>query len=98
MKHWRDRAACKGVDPDLFFPRRGDGIGKQHAVIKEYCEQCPVRRQCLEVGLREIKGIWGGKTVEERRELRKRKERSNIRLIPPSISLIDILEKIGVDT
>lgn len=30
------------------------------------CAQCPVRRQCLETGLNEEWGMWGGYTKPER--------------------------------
>lgn len=42
---WRELAACRGLDPDLFHPRRGDKAGYMKA--KSICEGCPVRWQCL---------------------------------------------------
>ena len=38
---WMDRAACRGMDVNLFFPEHNDGRGKA------ICERCPVREDCL---------------------------------------------------
>ncbi len=73
---WRDRAACAapGVDPELFFPDRGEH-GKA-ARAKRICAGCPVRGACLADALAvsgsEDYGIRGGTTREERRWPRKR--------------------------
>ena len=72
MTHnWRDKAACKGVDPDLFFPQRGDSIRE----AKEVCQGCVVRLDCLEYALvnGENLGIWGGYSERERRRMRRRR-------------------------
>jgi len=41
----------------------------------ELCEDCPVRRECLEAALAdpELIGLWGGSTEAERREIRQRR-------------------------
>lgn len=39
---------------------------------KAVCRQCPAQTACLEAGLHEQYGIWGGTTEEERKALRKR--------------------------
>jgi WhiB family redox-sensing transcriptional regulator len=55
---WRADAACHGIDPDQFFPRRGDNVGAVQAV----CRSCTVRVECLDYALAhsEVVGIWGG--------------------------------------
>lgn len=65
---WQADAACRGVDPDLFFPERGESTRE----AKEICGICPVRRACLEHALAhgERHGIWGGTSERERRRLR----------------------------
>lgn len=66
---WMAEAACKGVDPALFFPERGDDTKPAKAV----CQECPVRAQCLEYALdtRELYGVWGGESERSRRRLRR---------------------------
>jgi WhiB family redox-sensing transcriptional regulator len=64
---WRNRAACRGVDPDVFYP-----VSDEEAeVAKAVCVQCPVREACLEYALanRERDGVWGGATERERRRM-----------------------------
>jgi WhiB family transcriptional regulator, redox-sensing transcriptional regulator len=71
---WRDDAACRDADPDLFFP-----IGKAGPALsqidqaKRICRTCPVRRPCLAWALENGvgAGVWGGATEEERRVLRR---------------------------
>lgn len=69
---WRDRAACRGVDPDLFFPVTTEGPAlEQAARAQAVCDLCPVTRDCLEFALRqrERDGIWGGLSPEDRGRL-----------------------------
>jgi WhiB family transcriptional regulator, redox-sensing transcriptional regulator len=70
---WRDRAACRGADTDLFFPDRATGSALPHyRKIKLMCRDCPVRVLCLDWALEHGVdfGIWGGLTEDERRALR----------------------------
>jgi WhiB family redox-sensing transcriptional regulator len=64
---WRQRAACRGLDPEIFFPDSDEEAGEAKAV----CARCPVREACLEHALahREREGIWGGATERERRRI-----------------------------
>ena len=72
---WREQGACRGLDPALFFPERGDST----AAAKATCASCPVRAQCLDYGLYERFGIWGGKGERERRRIRhERQERKGV--------------------
>ena len=66
---WRQAAACRSADPELFFPLSGSGKAlEQIAEAKVICAGCPVRRQCLEFAARtRPHGIWGGLTELERR-------------------------------
>lgn len=68
---WRDRAACRSVDPELFFPVGDDGPGLvQIAQAKAVCAACPVVAACLSFALVALpEGVAGGLTVEERRGL-----------------------------
>src|SRR4051795_9013293 len=68
---WQDRAACQGVNPELFFAAESErGLRKRarELVAKSLCGTCPVRPECrqhaLSVG--EPYGVWGGTTESER--------------------------------
>lgn len=75
---WRDKARCRGMDPELFFPVGASGPAlEQSERAKAICTRCPVSNQCLEWALEtnQHDGIWGGKTEDERRTLRRREQR-----------------------
>ncbi|MFF5533689.1 WhiB family transcriptional regulator [Streptomyces cinerochromogenes] len=75
MENWRDHAACRHEDPDLFFPIGTTGPAQvQSEQAKAVCRHCPVRDQCLEWAMDTDQsiGIWGGTTELERRTLRRR--------------------------
>lgn len=72
---WRQHAACRGLNPNLFFPASGDSRTAQTA--KEICAGCPVRRPCLEVGLtqeHDTCGVFGGRSVNERDLIRRHRK------------------------
>jgi WhiB family redox-sensing transcriptional regulator len=64
---WRSKAACRGLDPAVFYPPSDEEAGEAKAV----CASCPVREACLEYALanRERDGVWGGATERERRRI-----------------------------
>lgn len=68
---WRAQAACRGVNPDVFFPDKGQSVARARAI----CARCPVRDACLEYALAAGSnhvdvGVWGGTTTRERRQIR----------------------------
>ena len=76
---WQRLAACRGMDPDLFFPlgERGEWAGEIE-VAREVCGSCPVQTECLAYALADPllsgpddSGIWGGLTAGERHRLRR---------------------------
>ncbi|MGH3321751.1 MAG: WhiB family transcriptional regulator [Streptosporangiaceae bacterium] len=73
---WREYAACRAEDPELFFPigSTGPAALEQTAQAKAVCARCPVRAACLAYALRTGQdfGIWGGLTSDGRRALRAR--------------------------
>jgi WhiB family redox-sensing transcriptional regulator len=71
---WRQRAACRGVDPDIFYPVSDEEAEDAKAI----CTQCAVQQACLEWALahRESDGVWGGATERERRRIIRRRRRS----------------------
>src|SRR5574341_437448 len=46
---WWQAGACRGMDPELFFPADGDNAGAARA--KRVCAACPVRSECLRAEL-----------------------------------------------
>lgn len=69
---WQKSAACRGMDPDIFYPERGASTKE----AKSVCATCPVRQQCLDYALMngEKFGIWGGMSERERRAIRRERQ------------------------
>ncbi len=68
-RQWRSAAACRLADPELFFPISSSGRAlEQVAEAKRICARCPVQRECLAfaLGTREVHGVWGGLSEQER--------------------------------
>ena len=67
---WRESAACRGSNSDVFFPERG---ASTH-LAKAICGVCPVQAECLAYGTDPETyprhGIWGGMAERGRRRLR----------------------------
>lgn len=71
---WRHEAACRDIDPEIFFPVGTAGPAlAQIKAAQSICTSCTVQRDCLDWALEtgQDAGIWGGVTEEERRELRR---------------------------
>ena len=58
---------CMQIDPELWFPEKGDA---NRAAIR-FCGQCPVQEACLRYALKTDQkyGIWGGLTADQRSRL-----------------------------
>ena len=70
---WRDRAACRGENPDYFHPPDGQSWMSQRGL--KICATCPVTQQCLDYALSfpqadDMFGVYGGKTAKDRRAIR----------------------------
>ena len=73
---WRTMAACRDTDPELFFPVGTTGLAiEQIDAAKGVCHQCEAQPDCLEFALitNQDSGVWGGKSEDERRKIRKRR-------------------------
>jgi WhiB family transcriptional regulator, redox-sensing transcriptional regulator len=70
---WMPRGACRGEDPELFFPVIAAGPAlEQVFAAKAVCFRCAVRAPCLSYTLATGQaGIWGGTTQEERHAMRR---------------------------
>ena len=73
---WRRRAACRGIDVEVFYPQTDDDADAVEA--KAICAECPVRQACLEYALanHEREGVWGGATERERRRIVRQRRKS----------------------
>ncbi|MEU4513176.1 WhiB family transcriptional regulator [Nonomuraea wenchangensis] len=69
---WIHRAACRDVDPEVFFPiaspdtKLGAAAEEQ---AKRVCRGCQVREECLGASLFEPYGVWGGEGENARRRI-----------------------------
>jgi len=72
---WRLRGACRGLDPDVFYPA---SEAEDAAPAKAVCNTCAVQQQCLDFALanRESEGIWGGATEKERRRILRQRRKT----------------------
>lgn len=88
---WRDSAACREVDPEIFFVDYGwvgrppGTLKKQREAALAVCQPCPVKVECLEDALaapatRDY-GVWGGTTRYQRVALRQTRNRSSVVLV-----------------
>jgi hypothetical protein len=59
---WHHDAACRG---------RGDFFDLAVPDAVAICQECRVKRSCLDAGLEERDGVWAGTTPEQRRRLRR---------------------------
>lgn len=75
---WRSNSACIDEEPELFFPIGTTGPAvEQSEKAKRVCMVCNVREECLEYALssNQDAGIWGGLTEDERRTLKRARQR-----------------------
>lgn len=74
LRDFRYRAACRDVDPELFFPIGNSGPALLQTVeAKAVCHGCPVTGTCLDHALDagHGDGVWGGRDSDERAVLRR---------------------------
>jgi WhiB family transcriptional regulator, redox-sensing transcriptional regulator len=72
---WRHKAACREVDPELFFPIGNSGPALlQIDEAKQVCRRCTVMNECLRwaIDSGQDAGVWGGMSEDERRALKRR--------------------------
>ena len=69
---WTRKALCAEVDPEIFFPDKGE----RTAHVKQICKACIVKVECLEYSIQnnERFGVCGGLTEHDRRKVRARKK------------------------
>jgi WhiB family transcriptional regulator, redox-sensing transcriptional regulator len=77
---WQDKAACRGLDIELFFGPDGErGSEREYREwnASQVCAGCPVRSECLDyaVDRPEKYGMYGGMNEDERKAERRRRMR-----------------------
>lgn len=75
---WVELAICAQVDPELFWPEKGNMATAALKICgSKEAPNCPVREKCLEYALArgECGGVWGGTTQEMRKKLRRNRRR-----------------------
>jgi WhiB family redox-sensing transcriptional regulator len=84
-QNWRGSALCAQVDPDLFFPEKGETATEALRV----CALCEVRAECAAEALanKEEHGVWGG--ITERTRRRKLRDRRAIPVTVPAVAELD---------
>lgn len=68
---WREESACKGLDPNMFFPGPNDTEDQEEA--HKVCSSCPVTEECMEYALANNidHGIWGDMSERQRKKFRR---------------------------
>lgn len=69
MNDWMKDAACSDAPLDMFFTHDKQ---EQKLAIEVYCDNCPVRDECLETFGKQQFGIFGGMTEAQRQVYRRR--------------------------
>jgi hypothetical protein len=93
MRFWQLDAACKDVDPEIFFPETDRDPTRRHRTFStaelqavRICQDCPVVAECLQDALKthvdEDYGIRGGTTRRQRMPMR-RQLVSSARIVAP---------------
>jgi WhiB family redox-sensing transcriptional regulator len=81
---WRHRSACRGEDPELFFPIGNTGPALlQIEEAKAVCGRCPVLAECRAWVLANPRlvefGVFGGLSEDERRATVRRRRNARVR-------------------
>jgi WhiB family redox-sensing transcriptional regulator len=67
---FRQKALCTKRHIDLWYPPLDTDVPERYYTIaREVCKRCPVWRECLDEGIEERWGMWGGLTPQERTAL-----------------------------
>jgi len=78
---WRNQAACRHTDPELYFPAGSTGAAlDQIEAAMAVCRGCPVQDPCLQFALdtNQEDGVWGGRDEKERRRMRRMRRESRL--------------------
>lgn len=80
---WRHKAACRDVEPELFFPIGTTGPAlRQVEEARAVCQRCDVTETCLNWAIEtgQDAGVWGAMNEDERRSLKRKRARARAKL------------------
>jgi hypothetical protein len=64
---WMEEASCRKRRNDFWYPPLDTDVpDNYYAIGREVCHRCPVWDKCLDAGIDEKWGMWGGLTPQER--------------------------------
>lgn len=68
---WMEKAECRGMPIDLWFPHGGQAKDGVYTKPKAICSKCPVQQQCQELwksldSRQKGFGMWFGTTPKDR--------------------------------
>ena len=69
-EHWQARAACAGMDTEIFYPvgtTGTKGIPANYGPARAICAACPVRTECIEDAIThgDAWGVRGGLSPDQ---------------------------------
>lgn len=71
---WAERAACRGMPTQRFFPPKGAHVPRW---LSELCAGCPVVAYCRTYALRHpVLGVWAGMAEVDRQRWRQKNGRA----------------------
>jgi WhiB family redox-sensing transcriptional regulator len=74
---WQRDALCQEIGVEVFFPPDDKPVSRDfYRQAKRICNNCPVIAECLEFGISEQYGVWGGTTPQERVKIREQRRKS----------------------
>ena len=69
-REWRSKALCHKKNQDFWYPPlEADAPEQYYSIAREVCRCCPVWNECLQDGLDEKWGMWGGLTPKDRQPI-----------------------------
>lgn len=85
---WHAAAACRGLDPNLWFCDDPGGDDEIEAV--GVCVACPVVGHCSLSALNEPDGLWGGMTERNRQRLRRYLRSGVVPIDPAAVAVVAV--------
>ena len=78
---WMKYSLCKNRAGDIWFPPFDATNPEQYyAIAKTVCNVCPVWKECLDISIKEVYGVWGGLSPQDRTPFQKSSRVSNLAL------------------